>query len=162
MIELQLSISINAPIERCFDLARSMEFHTYSMRATGEKIVSGRSSGLIELGEFVEFEAAHLGLVRRLRAKITKFERPARFIDEQDRGPFQILRHEHRFSSNPQDPSATLVQDHLYIAVGWSVFGLIAERAIVAPHLRKLLTQHQLNLKSALESQDWKRFLPLN
>lgn len=140
-----------------------MDFHTWSMKATGEKIVSGRSSGLIELGEFVEFEAAHLGLVRRLRARITKFNRPTGFIDEQDEGeagPFRTFRHEHRFSSLPEDPTITLVQDHLYLAAGWSILGLFAERAIVVPHLRKLLTQHQLNLKAALESQDWKRFLP--
>lgn len=137
-----------------------MDFHTYSMRETGEKIVGGRSSGLIEQGEFVEFEGSHLGLVRRLRAKITKFNRPASFIDEQDEGPFRTFRHEHRFSARPDDTAITIVQDHLYIAVGWSIFGLFAERAIVVPHLRKLLTQHQLNLKAALESQDWMRFLP--
>ncbi len=160
MKELQLSITIQAPIERCFDLARSMDFHTWSMKATGEKIVSGRPSGLIELGEFVEFEAAHLGLVRRLRAKITKFNRPRSFMDEQDKGPFRTFRHEHRFSTNPDNPSITLVEDHLYIVVGWSVFGLIAERALVVPHLQRLLTQHQFNLKAALEGEEWKRFLP--
>ncbi len=130
------------------------------MRATGEKIVSGRTSGLIELGEFVEFEAAHLGLVRRLCATITTFNRPQNFIDEQNKGPFRTLRHEHRFILSPDNPSITLVEDHLYIVVGWSIFGLIAERALVVPHLRKVLTQHQLNLKAALESEEWKRFLP--
>lgn len=140
-----------------------MDFHTYSMKATGEKIVGGRSSGLVKQGEFVEFEGSHLGLVRRLRAKITKFNRPASFVDEQveqDEGPFRTFRHEHRFLSRPDDPAITIVQDHLYIAAGWSILGLLAERAIVVPHLRKLLTQHQLNLKAALEGQDWKRFLP--
>jgi hypothetical protein len=42
---------IAAPIERCFDLARDIDFHTKSLDHTGEKAVAGRTSGLIGLGE---------------------------------------------------------------------------------------------------------------
>ena len=38
MTPLILQIDIRAPIERCFNLARSMDFHTHSMRSTGERV----------------------------------------------------------------------------------------------------------------------------
>jgi hypothetical protein len=44
---------IAAPTDRCFDLARDIDFHTRSLAGTGEKAVAGRTSGLIGQGESV-------------------------------------------------------------------------------------------------------------
>ncbi len=88
---------INAPIERCFDLSRSIDLHTDSMKHTGEKAIAGRISGLIELGETVTWEAKHLGIRQTLTSKITEFDNPNYFVDEQVSGAFKSIRHEHRF-----------------------------------------------------------------
>jgi hypothetical protein len=53
MVTIRLSTPIDAPPERVFDLARSIDQHTRSLDWTGEEPVAGRMSGLIGLGETV-------------------------------------------------------------------------------------------------------------
>jgi hypothetical protein len=156
MTELVLSIEVAAAPEVCFDLARSMDFHRSSMSASGERIAGGRGSGLIELCEDVEFEARHLGMTRRLRARVTELERPRRFVDEQVAGPFRSLRHEHVFEAAG---GGTRMTDRVWIDVGWSVLGRAAERLVVRPHLGRVLRAHQANIKRAAESGEWRSFV---
>lgn len=158
MTILTLQIDVAAPPQRCFDLARSMEFHTWSMRSTGERIVSGRTTGLIALGEAVEFEARHLGLTRRLCARVTDFSFPATFTDQQTRGPFRSLTHRHAFELLPGN--RTRVTDTLDFHTGFGPAGLAVERLVIRPHLRRLIAQHQVNLKQTAESDAWQRYLP--
>jgi hypothetical protein len=51
MPTIELITPINAPIDRVFDLARSIDLHMESTKQTGEKAIAGRISGLIELDE---------------------------------------------------------------------------------------------------------------
>ena len=53
MARIELTVHIAAPLERCFDLARSVELHTRSTSSTGEHVIAGRTSGLLELDEEV-------------------------------------------------------------------------------------------------------------
>ncbi|WP_230143380.1 MULTISPECIES: hypothetical protein [unclassified Pedobacter] len=55
-----LKTSINAPIERCFDLAISIDLHVQSMQSSGEKAIAGKRAGLIGLHESVIWRARHL------------------------------------------------------------------------------------------------------
>ena len=57
MPTINLTTEINAPIEICFDLSRSIDLHKHSMEHTGEEAIAGRTSGLIEDGEFVAWQA---------------------------------------------------------------------------------------------------------
>jgi len=157
LTHLTLQTVVRAPAVRCFNLARSMEFHIWSMRATGERIVGGRAAGLVGLGDEVEFEARHLGLTRRLRARVTAFELPTMFADEQVRGPFRSLVHRHSFEA--QADGTVLVADRLSFHIGYGIAGLAVERLLIGPHLRRLLRGHQGNLKATAESDDWRRFL---
>lgn len=134
-----------------------MDFHVWSMRATGERIVGGRAAGFIEPGEEVEFEARHLGLTRRLRAKVTVFEPPLTFADEQVRGPFRSLIHTHSFEA--QADGTVRITDLLAFHLGFGIAGLAVERLLIRPHLRRLLTLHQRNLKATAESDQWRRFV---
>src|SRR5260370_18670121 len=73
---IRIVTMISAPLERCFDLARDIDFHIRSLADTGERAVAGRTTGLIGLGESVTWEARHLGLRQRFTAKATGFHRP--------------------------------------------------------------------------------------
>jgi hypothetical protein len=53
MHTLRVTTGIAAPVECCFDLARSVDAHVYSADGTSERAVAGRTSGLMELGEDV-------------------------------------------------------------------------------------------------------------
>jgi ligand-binding SRPBCC domain-containing protein len=88
---------IDAPVERCFDLSRSIDLHLESMIASGERAVAGVTAGLIGAGQEVSWEARHFGVQWRMTSRITAFEPPHRFVDEMVRGPFRSFRHEHLF-----------------------------------------------------------------
>src|SRR5689334_20834147 len=84
--------------ERCFNLSRSIDFHKASMFESREIPIAGRLSGLIEQGEFVEWEATHLFVRQRLSSRITEMVKPYYFVDEMVKGAFKSFRHRHEIS----------------------------------------------------------------
>src|SRR4051812_8992810 len=96
---IHLQTTINASTERCFDVARSIDIHKAGASKTREKAVAGVTSGLIDLGETVTWEAVHFGIKQRLTSCITRYERPYLFVDEMVKGAFHCFTHVHRFES---------------------------------------------------------------
>ncbi len=136
---IELATHINAPIERCFDLARSIDLHLESTKQTGEKAIAGRTSGLIELGETVTWRAKHLGIWQNLTSKITEFEYPNYFTDEMVEGAFKSIRHEHLFYAiNNQtvmkeifafeSPHGVLGEFVNFLFLGWYMQNLLKKR----------------------------------
>ncbi|MEZ5054891.1 MAG: hypothetical protein R2807_09075 [Chitinophagales bacterium] len=95
MPHIQIQTIVNAPIERCFDLSRSIEIHKISMAHTKEEAVAGRTSGLIEDGESVTWQAYHFGVTQFLTSKISNFNKPFSFRDTQTKGIFNRFEHDH-------------------------------------------------------------------
>jgi hypothetical protein len=50
-MHISLATLIHAPIERVFDLSRSIDLHQQSMRHISEKAIAGKTSGLISESE---------------------------------------------------------------------------------------------------------------
>ncbi|WP_240628591.1 SRPBCC family protein [Bacillus salacetis] len=88
---------IKAPINLCFDLARSIDVHTQTTSKTKEKAVGGVTEGLLEEGDIVTWEAVHLGIKQRLTAKVTSMEKPTEFVDIMVKGAFHSFEHTHQF-----------------------------------------------------------------
>lgn len=148
MARFRLETFIAAPPERVFDLARDLDFHQRSLADTGEKIVGGRQGGLIELGEEVEWQARHLGLVWRLRSRITTMERPHQFTDAQVRGPFTAFEHRHLFE--PVEGGTRMVDEWEHRAP-LGVLGWLADRLFLARHMERLLETRNAALKQEAE-----------
>ena len=106
MPTIHLTTFIGAPVERVFDLARSIDLHKQSMKKHNEEAVAGTRFGLIEKNETVTWKAKHLFKTRFLRSEITKMVKPQVFVDEQVEGDFKMLRHEYYFmiKNSPQHP----------------------------------------------------------
>lgn len=94
MPTLRIVTRIAAPVDECFDLSRSIDLHLESMIASRERAIAGVTSGLIDDGQEVTWEAHHLGVRWRMTSRITAFDRPHRFVDEMVRGPFATFRHD--------------------------------------------------------------------
>src|SRR5690242_15494623 len=94
---LQLSTSIAAPVERVFDLARSIDLHQFSATGTGERAIAGRTSGLLGLNEEVTWRGRHFGIWQTLTVRMAAMDRPAYFADEMIRGAFRRMEHRHYF-----------------------------------------------------------------
>lgn len=146
---IKLETLIHAPTEVCFDLSRSIDQHQISTAQTKEKAIAGVTSGLIGLNEWVTWEATHFGVRQKLTTKITAFERPFRFVDEQVKGAFKFLHHEHTFESHG---AATIMKDRFAFQAPFGLFGRLFEAIILTAYLRKFLVNRNAAIKEAAES----------
>ncbi|WP_040495895.1 SRPBCC family protein [Fulvivirga imtechensis] len=151
-----LHTQINAPIERCFDLSRSIDLHKISTAHTKEEAIDGVTSGLINLDESVTWRAVHFGVAQTLSTKITAFERPVYFVDEMVRGAFKRFRHEHLFEVNN---TGTLMTDIFDYQSPWGVLGKFADFIVLKKYMANLLIKRNNTIKEFAESDNWKQVL---
>lgn len=146
---IELATHINAPVERCFDLARSIDLHMESTKQTGEKAIAGRTSGLIELGETVTWRAKHLGVWQTLTSKVTELEYPNYFTDEMVEGAFKSIRHQHLFYAiNDQ----TVMKDIFVFESTYGMLGELANFLFLGWYMENLLKKRNRVIKKAGES----------
>ena len=148
MGSIRVQTLIKAPIERCFDLARSVDAHIASTDASGERVVEGKAHGLLGPGESVTWEARHFGVRWRQGSTITRFEPPHVFVDESTGGPLRSLRHVHQFLN---EKGGTLMVDTFDYELPLGVLGRVADRVAVEHHLRRFLSARAAYLKQAAE-----------
>ena len=157
MVELNLGTIINAPIERCFDLSRSIEVHLLGTEQTGEQAVGGVTTGLIGLGEFVRWRATHLGVKQHLASRITAYDRPTYFQDTMIEGAFRSMQHDHFFKALA--PDRTEMMDRFVFAAPLPVLGLIAEKLVLRRYMHNLLIHRNEIVKQVAQSDKWKNFI---
>jgi ligand-binding SRPBCC domain-containing protein len=68
----------------------------------------------MHVGTLIDYKLRIHGLPVRWRSKITVWEPPVRFVDEQLRGPYQLWIHEHTFAERD---GGTLICDRVQYAV---------------------------------------------
>ena len=144
-----LNTRINASLEICFDLARSIDLHQESMKHTGEQAVAGITEGLIGLGESVTWKARHFGIVMKLTSRITEFSFPSMFIDEMVNGPFHTMKHRHIFQMKE---GYTLMVDEFEYKSPLGILGKVADLVFLESYMRRLLNQRNHILKDIAES----------
>src|ERR1035441_916692 len=107
MVTLERVTLIDAPIERCFDLARSVEVHLAGNVHCGESAIAagGVTSGLIGLSQSVSWRAKHFGFWHTLTSRITAMNPHTYFQDVMIQGIFRIMRHDHFFRA--ESPAQT-------------------------------------------------------
>jgi ligand-binding SRPBCC domain-containing protein len=156
MAVIELATSIVAPIERVFDLSRSIDLHVDSTSSTGERAVAGVTSGLIGCGEQVTWRARHFGIWQSLTVQITAFERPTHFADVMVRGAFHRMEHHHYFNTSID---GTIMRDVFSYELPLKVLGRIADFLFVERYMRSLLIERNRVIKAAAESQAWRQYL---
>jgi ligand-binding SRPBCC domain-containing protein len=149
MAIIYLTTYINAPIEKVFDLARSIDMHQQSMQHTNEKAVGGRLSGLIETGETVTWEATHFFRKRRLTSKIVTMNAPRYFRDEMVNGDFTLMHHDHHFQPSG---AGTEMKDVFIYKAPYAVLGRIIEVLFLNRYLKRLLQQRNMVIKRQAEA----------
>ena len=153
---IELETFIEAEIGICFDLARSIDLHTISTAKTNEKAIEGRTKGLIEADEFVTWEATHFGVRQKLTSKITAFERPFHFRDEQLKGIFKFIKHDHYFE---QKNNGVLMKDVFHYEAPFGFIGKIVEKLILTNYLKKFILERNQIIKHYAESDLHKSIL---
>jgi ligand-binding SRPBCC domain-containing protein len=145
MPRINIETVIFAPIERVFDLARSIDVHKDSQSAHQEKAVAGRTSGLIENGEVVTWEAVHFGVRQRLTSRIVAMDRPTHFRDSMVAGAFKRIDHDHFFRSRPD--GATLMRDLFDYEAPLGILGRLADALFLERYMCRLLKDRNQVIK---------------
>ena len=156
MPSIHLTTFIAAPVERVFDLARSIDLHKTSMSKHQEEAVAGTRFGLIEKDETVTWKAKHLFKNRFLRTRITAMDKPASFTDEQEEGDFRSLKHVHHFK--PCD-NGTIMIDLLDFETPYGAVGKGLNRVYLTSYIRRLIETRNKVIKQFAETEQWKKLL---
>src|SRR5580765_4301254 len=156
MTRIELITHIHAPIERCFDLSRSIDLHLHSTSNTNEQAIAGKTSGLIGMNENVTWRAKHFGVYRKLTIKITAFNSPSFFEDEMVEGDFKFIQHRHYFIEQGDD---TIMKDFFEFEAPFGFIGQITEKLFLKNYLMNLLRKRNEIIRQVAESDQWKKFL---
>jgi ligand-binding SRPBCC domain-containing protein len=101
------------------------------------------------LGDDVTWKAWHFGIPLRMTSKITEFDRPGRFVDEQTRGPFASWRHEHRFEERDD---CTLMIDVVDYCSPLGPIGALVDRIRLERYMVELLQRRNEFIRQAAEA----------
>ncbi len=159
MPTIQLVTKIKCDINICFDLSRSIDLHKISTAKTHETAIDGVTTGLIEYNEFVTWQATHFGIRQKLTSKITMFDKPFHFRDEQVRGPFKSIIHDHYFT---QKDSYTIMKDIFRFTSPFGIAGRFFNKLILIKYLERLLRTRNQTIKEFAESEQWKLILKVD
>lgn len=151
MSSFRLKTIIVASAEECFDLSLSVDAHTASMGDSGERAIAGVTSGVMKLGDSVTWQARHFGIGFRMTSAIVDYDRPRRFVDEQQHGPFGHWWHEHTFTA--LDSDHTVMVDAVTFNSPLGVLGVAADRLVLNRYMPHLIRERNRWLKASLETQ---------
>jgi len=156
MPKIELKTEINSTIEICFDLSRSIDLHKISTAKTNEEAIEGTTSGLINLNETVTWQATHFGIRQKLTSKITAFDKPYYFRDEQIKGAFKSIYHEHKFE---QLENKIFMTDIFEYQSPFGILGNLVNKLVLTKYLRNLLIDRNNVIKEFAETDKWKLVL---
>lgn len=156
MAEIRLTTFIDAPRERVFDLARSIDAHQASAKGTNEQAIAGVTRGLIGLNDEVTWKAKHFGIRQKLTVRVTQFERPSHFQDIMIAGAFKHMTHDHYFF---EDLRGTLMEDVFNFSSPFGLLGRAVDLIVLDRYMKRFLMERNDALKEMAESGSWKNFL---
>jgi ligand-binding SRPBCC domain-containing protein len=172
MITLTETTLIAAPIDRCFDLARSVEVHLTGNIHFGEQAVAvavepggtpSITTGLLALGDTVTWQARHFLIRQRLTSRITAYNPNHHFQDTMVHGVFHSMQHDHHFQAILSDGSAalTLMHDVFRFTAPIPLLGRVAETLLLRRYVRALLKERNAAIKEIAESptEAWRGYL---
>ncbi|MER6937286.1 SRPBCC family protein [Nocardioides sp. NPDC127514] len=151
MPRIELTTEIPATPERCFELSLSVDAHQSSMSDSGERAISGVTSGVMRRGDSVTWRARHLGIAFTMTSVISQYDAPYRFVDEQESGPFRRWWHEHRFEPVS---GGTLMTDVVEFESPAGPVGRFMNALVLTRYMTKLLEQRNAWLVDALSAPE--------
>ncbi|MEU8680259.1 SRPBCC family protein [Streptomyces sp. NPDC048611] len=137
MQHFEVATVVAAPPDQVFAVCLDVESHTRSMADSSERAVGGKTRGELALGDTVTFQARHLGLTWRLKARITSYDRPRCFVDEQESGPFKQWRHAHHFE--PDGTGGTIMRDVIDFSSPLGPVGRIIDRLLLRRYMSHII-----------------------
>ncbi|MDN4606158.1 SRPBCC family protein [Sporosarcina highlanderae] len=150
MPTIKHEIHINAPIHICFDLARNVDVHTETTAKTKERAIGGVTTGLMEKGDTVTWEAVHFGIKQKLTAKVIEMNKPYNFTDVMVKGAFHSFIHTHEFI---ESGTGTIMKDTFSYKSPFGILGIIADRLFLEKYMKRFISDRANELKRIAETK---------
>ena len=142
-------ISIHAPIQVCFDVARTVEVHAGKTLLTKQIAIGGITFGLMERGDFVTWETTHFGMKQKLTSKIIEMVKPYRFTDAMVHGAFHSFTHTHEFIERGTE---TIMKDTFLYKSAFGISGKVANRLFLENYMSHFIALHAQKVKKVAEA----------
>jgi len=159
MPTIYIETIIKADIKICFDLSRSIDLHQISTARTNEKAIAGITSGLVNTGDFVTWEAVHFGIKQQLTSKISMVEPYVHFRDEQLKGAFKYFIHDHYFKT---ENDTVIMVDNFEFSSPYGLIGKLFDRLVLTNYMKCFLIERNQTIKEYAETGKWRTILPSN
>ncbi len=169
METIRLTTWIDAPVERCFRLAASVERHVASTAVRGDDeagakdgggIVRGVNGGLgarvTGSGEVGKFQRLHVDVRLTHTSRIVGWRPYGYFFDVMVKGAFARFEHEHHFAAMDD---GTRMRDEIRFAARFGLLGRMVEKTVVRRNLIKLLKRRNAVIKRVAETDEWREYL---
>ena len=99
----------------------------------------------MRVGALIDYSLRIRGIPARWQSRITAWEPPYRFVDEQVRGPYSIWIHEHRFT---EGEGKTLCEDYVqYAPPGGALFAPLLNALLIERDVRKIFDYRSQRLR---------------
>ena len=145
---------VSAPIDRCFALSTHLAVVEMTLAMHP---VSGRLKGAVAEGDTVRWRGWKWGLPHEHESLIEAYDPPLFFRDRMIAGRFAAFEHDHRFKV--LNDGKVLLQDEVRFAMKWGLSGLMLGRAVLIPHIRKLVGERFALIKRLAEGEEWRRYV---
>ena len=150
MITLHTETVIQAPPNRCFDLARSVDLHAAGAAGIAGRATAGRTSGLSGPGDRTTWTARFFGLRFALTTEITAFDRPHGFSDAQCAGPFVHFGHVYVFRE--AGTGQTVMTDVFSFQSPFGPLGAFFDSVVLRGRMRAVMAARARTIQRAAES----------
>jgi ligand-binding SRPBCC domain-containing protein len=157
MPTLEFETTIAAPLEKVWAFYQDVNASLPALTAAEEGLTIESADVPVRVGSKIVLHVnGPFGRVRWVGRIVENqpphavvFGEEARFVDEQESGPFKFWRHEHEFER--VDEKSTRVVDRLTYRVPFGPIGWLADAVFVRPKLKRLFRYRHDHLRRLLE-----------
>jgi len=157
MNKIEFNTHIKAPVERCFDLTRSIDFHKLSIHPVKEESVAGCTSGLIGPNQHALMQSKLWGIRFSTELKITKFNPPFFLSYEIADSNFHSAAHDYYFYDISEE---TVMVNHFYYKPKWGFIGELINILFLEKYITRIISKRNDLLREYAETEKWRKILP--
>ena len=159
MAIIEFELVVNAPLEKVWAFHQDAQSLAKLSPAEDAVKIESADEPIRQGSRIVISVKGPMGRRMKWVARIVEHKPPhavvfgeeARFVDEQEQGPFARWRHEHEFER--VDEKRTRVIDRITYRVGWGPVGWIADALYVRPKLARMFRYRHEQTRRLLDEK---------
>ena len=156
-MEIEEKILVSAPIDRCFDLVRSIDLHEEKSVAIGAVAKAGKTTGLSEIGDNTVWSAKILGIRSSMNVVVTEVSKHSKFCEEMVSGVPKTFSHEYAFRKT--EIGLVEVIDKLEFSSRIWLLGELLDALYLSEKMRFLVKTRLEAIRMCAESDEWRKYL---